>query len=97
MHHQQHHETTAHSPTAEISSRMKALLSSSHFNVASHTSNTAAHPNDSHLFHHHHHANNDIDLRLMKNKFDVGLEKKEQSRQQQMNEMLYGNGMSKER
>lgn len=98
MHHQ-HHETTAHSPTTEISSRMKALLSSTHFNAAAnvHTSNTAAIPNDNHLFHHHHHANNDIDQRMMKNNFDVGME--EQSRQKRINEMLYGNnnGVSKER
>lgn len=101
MHHQ-HHETTAHSPTTEISSRMKALLSSTHFNAAAnvHTSNTAI---DNHLFHHHHqknhhHTSNDIDQRMMKNNFDVGMDE-EQSRQQQMNEMLYGNnnGLSKER
>lgn len=80
---------------------MKALLSSasSHFNAAHTTSNTSSViPNDSHLFHHQkqHHANNDIDQRMMKkNNFDVGME--EQSRQKQMNEMLYGNGMDKER
>jgi hypothetical protein len=79
---------------------MKALLSSasSHFNAA-HTSNTSSLiPSDSHLFHHQkqHHANNDIDQRMMKkNNFDVGME--EQSRQKQMNEMLYGNKMDKER